>query len=276
MNPVIEVGLIAQRELRRNFRSAKGVVMAVLTLLGGIGIALIRLKADQLNDGKFSAEDIQDLQEKLLAHQYGDETGHYLAVVPPMLFGMLVMTVWLCPLLVSVLGFDAIAGEMQHRTVRYFTMRSRRASYYIGKTLGLWLVVSIITFVLHALVWVLGVTRGGMSMSIAFGWGFHLWLITLPISAAWSGLAIFIGSQFKSPILSLLVTFATFFVLFFTWLISLVSDSTKWLGYIYPNTYEDWMISPHVDRVSEGAAICFGMCALMAAIGAVLFTRKDV
>ncbi len=276
MNPVSEVGLIAQRELRRNFRSVKGVVMAVLTLLGGIGIALIRLKAEQMNDGKFTPEDIQELQERLLAHQYGDETGHYLAVVPPMLFGMLVMTVWLCPLLVSVLGFDAIAGEMQHRTVRYFTMRARRGSYYVGKTLGLWLVVAIITLVLHSLVWLLGITRGGISSSIAFGWGFHLWLITLPIAAAWSALAIFIGSQFKSPILALLVTFASFFILFFMWLISLVSDSTKWLGYLYPNTYEDWMISPHVDRVSEGAAICFGMCVLLAAVGAVLFTRKDV
>lgn len=276
MNPVVEVALIAQRELRRNFRSAKGVVMAVLTLLGGIGITLIRLKVEQLNAGKFSAEDIQQVQELSLAKLYGDEMGHYLAAVPPILLFVLLLTVWLGPLLVAVLGFDAIAGEMQHRTVRYFTMRARRASYYIGKTLGLWLVVSFITLILHSLVWILAITRGGVSSSVGLGWGLHLWLITLPISAAWAGLAVFIGSQFKSPILSLLVTFATFFVLFFMWLISLVSDSTKWLGYVYPNTYEDWMLSPHADRVSEGAAICVGICVLMATIGAVLFTRKDV
>jgi len=276
MNPVIEVGLIAQRELRRNFRSVKGVVMAVLTLLGGVGISLIRMKVEQLNAGKFTAEDVQQLQEALLAKQYGDEMGHYLAAVPPILLGLLVMTVWLSPLLVSVIGFDAIAGEMQHRTVRYFTMRSRRASYYIGKTVGLWLVVSTITLVLHSMVWLLAVTRGGISASVGFGWGLHLWLITLPIIAAWSGLATFIGSQFKSPILALLVTFAIFFVLFVLGLIGLVSESAYWVGFVYPNTFEDWMLSPHADRVSEGAAACAAIAVVTAAAGAVLFTRKDV
>ena len=72
MNPVIEVGLIAQRELRRIVRSAKGVVMAVLTLLGGIGITLIRMKVEQLNGGEFDPEDVKQIQEGLLSKQYGD------------------------------------------------------------------------------------------------------------------------------------------------------------------------------------------------------------
>ncbi|MGH7280217.1 MAG: hypothetical protein ACRELY_01720, partial [Polyangiaceae bacterium] len=92
MNPVFEVALIAQRELRRNFRSAKGVVMAVLTLLGGVGVALVRLKVEQLNAGRFTPDDVQQLQSALLVKQYGDEQGHYLASVPPILLGMLVLT----------------------------------------------------------------------------------------------------------------------------------------------------------------------------------------
>ena len=276
MNPVFEVALIAQRELRRNFRSAKGVVMAVLTLLGGIGVALIRLKVEQLNAGRFSPEDVQELQSALLVKQYGDEQGHYLASVPPILLGMLVLTVWLSPLLVSVLGFDAIAGEMQHRTVRYFTMRTRRVSYYAGKFFGLWLVVSTITLALHLFVWTLAVLRGGVASSVAFGWGFHLWLVTLPISAAWCGFATIIGAQFKSPILSLMVIFAVFFVLFVLGLIGMVSDSAYWLQYIYPNTFEDWMLSPHADRVAKGAAICIAWAAAATAAGSALFARKDV
>jgi ABC-type transport system involved in multi-copper enzyme maturation permease subunit len=175
-----------------------------------------------------------------------------------------------------VLGFDSIAGEMQHRTVRYFTMRARRASYFIGKTIGLWLVVSIITLVLHSLVWIVAVTRGGISSSVGFGWGFHLWLITLPISAAWCGFATLIGSQFKSPILALLVTFAIFFVIWVLGLIGMVSESVYWFRFIYPNTFEDWMLSPHADRVAKGAAICAALGTVTAAAGAVLFTRKDV
>ena len=282
MNPVLEVSLIAQRELRRNFRSAKGVVMAVLTLLGGIAIVLLRMKVDQLNDGSFSADDVQKVQEGLLVKEYGEEMGQYLANVPPTLLLLMAASIWLCPLLVSVLGFDSIAAEMQHRTVRYFTMRSRRASYYIGKTLGLWLVVSIITFVLHLLVWLLLVTRGGVSSGLGFGWGFHLWAITLPISAAWCAFATLIGSQFRSPILALMVMFAVFFVLFVFGLIGTVAEKTdgaawaRWIGYVYPNNFRDWLISPNMNRVAEGASICLAWCAAATAAGAVLFTRKDV
>jgi hypothetical protein len=59
-------------------------------------------------------------------------------------------------------------------------------------------------------------------------------------------------------------------------LIGLVSDSVRWLGYIYPNTFEDWLLSPHADRISEGAAICVAIATVTSAAGAVLFTRKDV
>ncbi len=276
MSPVVEVGLIAQRELRRNFRSVKGIVMGVLTLLGGIGIALLRLKVEQLNAGQFDADDVQQVQSALLVKQYGDEMGHYLAKVPPILLGMLVITVWLCPLLVSVLGFDSISAEMQHRTLRYFTMRTRRASYLVGKTVGLWLVVSIITLVLHFLVWLLITVRGGTPTSVGFGWGLHLWLLTLPISAAWCGFATLIGSQFKSPILALMVTFAIFFVLFVLGLVGAVSQSAHWVGYIYPNTFEEWLLSPHANRVAQATAICFGWAAASTALAATLFARKDV
>ncbi|HEX7667165.1 MAG TPA: hypothetical protein VF407_21690, partial [Polyangiaceae bacterium] len=107
-------------------------------------------------------------------------------------------------------------------------------------------------------------------------WGVHLWLLTLPISAAWCGFATLIGSQFKSPILALMVTFAIFFVLFVLGLVGAVAESAKWIGYIYPNTFEEWLLSPHADRVAEAAAICFGWGIASTAVGAVLFARKDV
>ena len=144
-----------------------------------------------------------------------------------------------------------------------------------AKLSGSWLVVSIITLILHSLVWILAMTRGGVSADIAFGWGIHLWLITVPITLAWSGIATLIGSQFKSPILSLLVTFAIFFVLFVLGLIGLVSASV-WIGYVYPNTFEDWMLSPHSDRVAYGAAACAALGIITAAAGTFLFSRKDV
>ena len=40
------------------------------------------------------------------------------------------------------------------RRVRYWTLRTRRASYFVGKWLGLWATVSAVTFAMHALIWI--------------------------------------------------------------------------------------------------------------------------
>ena len=40
MSPIQEVVLVMQRELRKNFRSVKGIVLLTLSLLGGGGVAV--------------------------------------------------------------------------------------------------------------------------------------------------------------------------------------------------------------------------------------------
>ena len=41
MTPSREIGLVVRRELRRNLRSAKGIALGVLTLLGAFVSALV-------------------------------------------------------------------------------------------------------------------------------------------------------------------------------------------------------------------------------------------
>ena len=50
----------------------------------------------------------------------------------------------LMPAVVLLLGFDSVSAERQHRTVRYWTIRTRRASYIVGKFLGLWATCGIV------------------------------------------------------------------------------------------------------------------------------------
>ena len=48
---------------------------------------------------------------------------------------LLFMTIWLTPMLVALMGFDSISADIQHKGVRYWTLRTRRASYFVGKWL---------------------------------------------------------------------------------------------------------------------------------------------
>ena len=279
MSPLSEIRFVAQRELGKSFRSAKGIVLLVLSLLAGIGATLILVKAQQLKREEFAgadAEALRSLREKAATQIFGDPaTGKSLADAPEVLVAVLLLTIWLTPLIISLLGFDSVSGDLQHKAVRYWTLRTRRWSYFIGKFVGVWATVSMITFAMHALIWVLCIVRGEAPAASALGWGIRFWLITLPISAAWCGLATVVSSLFKTPILSLLAIFAAFFALWLMWGIGQVAH-TEVLQYVYPNFYDSMLVNPRLDRAMTGLAACLGMAAAYVGAGSFLFAKRDV
>ena len=279
MSPLSEIRFVAQRELGKSFRSAKGIVLLVLSLLGGTAASLLLVKVQQLKREKMpniDPESLRAIREDAATQIFGDPaTGKSLADAPEVLIAVLLLTIWLTPLVISLLSFDSVAGDLQHKAVRYWTLRTRRYSYFIGKWAGVFLTISTMTFAMHALIWVVCIARGEAPAGTALGWGIRFWLLTLPMSAAWCAIATFVSSLFKSPIIALLVTFATFFVLFMFWLIGTVAHADA-LAYIYPNFYAEFLVNPRLDRSMIGLASCLGMAALYVGAGSFLFTKRDV
>jgi ABC-type transport system involved in multi-copper enzyme maturation permease subunit len=279
VSPISEVRLVAQRELRKSFRSAKGIVLLVLSLLGGTAIAQLlvwieKLKREQLAD--VNPETVRSFRVQALTKAFSDEaTGKALADVPEVLLAMFFITVWLTPMLISLLGFDSVSADVQHRTVRYWTLRTRRPSYVIGKWLGLWTTVSIITLTMHVVIWVLCVARGQGTAAMTFGWGVRLWLISLPMSAVWSAVATLVSSMFRTPIVALLSTFAAFFFLFIVWVIG-VRYEVDALVYVYPNAYDSLLIHQRADKFLKGLAGCIAMVIAYMGVTTVTFARRDV
>ena len=279
MSPLSEIRFVAQRELGKSFRSAKGIVLLVLSLLGGTGATLLLVKAQQLKREKLAganADMLRELREDAATQIFGDpQTGKSLADAPEVLVAVLLLTIWLTPLVISLLGFDSVSGDLQHKSVRYWTLRTRRWSYFVGKFAGVWATVSMMTLAMHAAIWVLCIVRGEAPAGTALAWGLRLWLITLPISAAWCGIATFVSSLFKSPIISLLVIFAAFFGLWLFWMIGQVTHAEA-MQYVYPNFYDAMLINPRLDRSMTGLACLIGMAALYVGGGSYLFTKRDV
>jgi len=273
------VRIVAQRELAKSFRSAKGIVLLVLSLLGGTGATLLLVKAQQLKREKLAGADpqaLRALREEAATQIYGDPlTGKSLADAPEVLVAVLLLTIWLTPLVISLLGFDTVSGDMQHKAVRYWTLRTRRSSYFIGKWAGVFATVSLMTLTMHAVIWVLCIVRGEAPAATALGWGVRLWFVTLPISAAWCALSTFVSSLFKSPIIALLVTFSVFFGLWLFWMIGQVTHAEA-LQYVYPNFYDAMLIHPQINRSMTGLAACLVMVALYVGGGSFLFSKKDV
>lgn len=279
MSPLSEVRFVAQRELLKSFRSAKGIVLLVLSLLGGTGATLLLVKAQQLKREKLAGADpeaLRSLREEAAAQIFGDPaTGKSLADAPEVLLAVLLLTIWLTPLVISLLGFDSVSGDLQHKSVRYWTLRTRRSSYFIGKWAGTFATVSLMTLTMHAVIWVLCIVRGEAPAGAALAWGLRFWLVTLPISATWCGISTFVSSLFKTPIISLLVTFSAFFGLWLFWMIGQVTHAEA-MQYVYPNFYDALLVNPQINKVMTGLAACLGMAALYVGAGSFLFTKRDV
>src|SRR6516225_3998673 len=161
------------RELTRSVRSVKGIAVGAITLLGAIAASFLVVfmqNADVEKAG--SQEALTELHRQILEKQTGDAAlAASLASMPEALSTFLGITVWLGPLLVALLGFDLVAGELQNKSVRYWAVRSRRSSYFAGKLLGLWALVGLVTLVLDLIVNVVAVAKGVVTGHELLAWG---------------------------------------------------------------------------------------------------------
>jgi ABC-type transport system involved in multi-copper enzyme maturation permease subunit len=279
VSPLLEVWIVVEREVRKNLRSVKGVVMFSLSILGAMACTfrIPKIEETLATAQQFGAEQLHDAKAKLFADIYGsDSAGERLADAPVKLVALFWLAVWLTPLLVAILGFDGVPSDVQYRSVRYWTIRMRRGSYYVGKFLGLWLVIATITLVMHALIWAVTIARADATASETLAWGVRFYLISLPISGAWCGIATLIASLLRTPILALLLTCATFFTLFFAGVIVGRNIHNEVLQAIYPNSYDAWMLSTSPTHALGGLAITLAFAAVSTAAGAFVFSQRDV
>ena len=276
MNPLQEIRFVVLRELRKNLRSIKGIVLTALSLLGGPLVAYFVVKKIHHELAGVALADLQAQQEEVYTKAFNDAvTGHYLSTMPPALVIMFILSIWLAPLLIALSSFDAVSGEVQHRTVRFWTVRTRRSSYFVGKFLGAWATIALITFAMHALMWIVAIGQGEGAGAV-LSWGLRFWLVSLPISAVWCAIATFVASLVRTPVLSLLLTLGAFFVIWFFGLVIARGAEVSWLSYVYPNSYDILLLSPRIEKVGTAFGVCLGASAALIAVGAVLFQRRDI
>jgi ABC-type transport system involved in multi-copper enzyme maturation permease subunit len=292
LNPALEVQLLVGREVRRSVRSAKGIVLGVVTLLGAVvtSVLLTSLEgAGRQAAGGLSRQEFSELQRQAIEQQTGNAAlAAQAASMPISLRAFLTVTIWLAPLLIALLGFDAVSGELQHRSVRFWTVRTRRTSYFAGKLLGLWGLVALVTLVIQAIAGTVALVKGYVTAGELFSWGLRFWLVAVVIAGAWAAIAIVISSIFRTPVVALLTTFATFFVL---WVFGMAGEysrarasfeahvldtSMRWYEYLYPNAYQSLLLGENGHDVWRGAAVLLGFVACAAVGGAALFERRDL
>jgi ABC-type transport system involved in multi-copper enzyme maturation permease subunit len=188
---------------------------------------------------------------------------------------MLMVTLASVPLLVALLGFDGVSVDVAARTVRFWIARCRRASYIAGKFVGLWITVLTVTFAMNVIVWGAVAHVGHYPIDRVVVPGLRLYAVVVPVSAAWCGIATLVGSQFRTPMLSLLSICAATFGL---WMVRIVAGFKKIdvLQFVYPNAYDRLLVSPRAGDIAFGIGGLVLIAAATAAGAALAFERRDL
>jgi ABC-type transport system involved in multi-copper enzyme maturation permease subunit len=292
VSPLVEIRLVALREVSKSIRSVKGIILGVLTLLGAFATSLVCVFVEGQQRAKFNAESPEAyiaLKKAFFMETTSNEAlAESLSHAPFSLYVFFQVTVWLVPLLVALVGFDAISAEYQHRTIRFWTVRTRRSSYFIGKYLGLVLVVGSITLLLNVLASIVVLSRGYATVGELVTYGGEFWGISVPMTLAWAAIAVFVSSRFRTPILALLTTFGAFFVLWVAWVVGNVASASAdnqgspdvpllgRLVYVYPNHYSNMLLSHEPKNVAAALAVLVLFSAAVSAGGSLLLAKRDV
>jgi ABC-type transport system involved in multi-copper enzyme maturation permease subunit len=279
MNPLLEVWLVAARDLRKNIRSFKGLVMLGISLLGALAstFKLVRIEDALADVRKLDPEQLQKLKAEAFGKLYSDEaTGQALAGAPIKLVLLFFIAVWLVPLLVMIIGFDGISSDLQHRSIRYWTIRTRRPSYYVGKFVALWSIIGLVTLVMQILIWVVTIVRADAPAAETLTWGLRFWATSLPITGAWCGIATLTSSVFRTPMLSLLATGGVFFLLFFAGFIVGKLNDVGQLRYLYPNNFDGMILSANRNQMLQGLGVCLAYILVTTGLGSWALAERDV
>jgi ABC-type transport system involved in multi-copper enzyme maturation permease subunit len=281
VNPLVETWIIVSRELRKNFRSIKGIALLTLSVLGGgvLALAYAFMEQKKKEFGVANGENMETLRQNAYMQLYGDEAmAKYLAPSSEGLAFSTYVSFWLLPLLIAIVGFDGISGEVQHRSVRFWTARSRKTSYYAGKFVGLWLTVVGMLLVTHVIVWIVLVVFGASSATSILGWGLRYFITLVPTAAAWTSLAVLVASQFRAPLVSLLSVCTLFFVMFVADVGGAIlagvqkakgnAEAKNLVNYIY--------LHPSPAKWGLALGLCFAFVVLFGAVGMAIFQKRDV
>ncbi len=192
----------------------------------------------------------------------------------PMLF-VFWMGILVTPLFSILMGFDLLAGDLQHRFIRYLAPRLRPGPMLIGKILSqvaIQVLISLITAfcVLAYFSWQLK----GFDAAAAFTAICRFWSLSIPYMATYVALAAFLSSLTRVPLLALLLQLVAIFLL---WFLSALASwpPLAFLDYLLPSYYKFGLYSPDPAYFLSSVAVYTLFASFFTGLAWLVTTRRD-
>lgn len=298
-----EIGTVWRNETRRALKSGRVVVLVILCLLFvgfslTIGAGLTRL-ASQRPDGSSAvvdrAEEEKGRKQVLNTLVTDDEAMlDSLAAVPLLLLGVFKVTLRFLPLLIALMGFDQLAGEMAPKSMRFLVARAKRNSIIAGKLLSQFTLFAVLMTLCTLLM--VGVTKAMNpsfeSADVAI-WTVKILVSSLVLSLAYLSLTALFSALVKQSGVALVLNIIFLFVIWFiaavgeyprfpgvevTTPLQMLKPESYWAYLRYASVwhYGDDLLHPHWSRFCTAALVHLGFGLTFLGLAQVAMNRRDV
>ncbi len=280
-------------------RGGAGIVYLLLALLFGLVVAgifeqLQYKQEDASIDPKAAAEmnraAIQwvlniDPEENPSAHGFQNGipkpdpwTAYLLDERPALLSKIFLVMLFGMPFIISVLGFNQTAGDIQSRGLRYLMLRTERANIYIGRFLGSALFSTVVTaFLVATITFYVGMkfriyATGSLITWALYGFG-AISILMLPYLAVCSAISASVSSPFLSLAASQLIIAG---VPIAAGIGKLYWELLQNVKYLLPWGIQNYLMHPEWTHFLGAAAGCLGYTLFFLLLGYVRFQRRDL
>jgi ABC-2 type transport system permease protein len=322
-----EIGIIWRGELVRSLKSGRAVVLLLLFVLFTslvLGVIAVFAYGFQSNQEKKFDEEIanspykDDLDPKKVAEQREKATtssssgakkflinnlfaeddaalAEMLLALPFTLLIVYKLTLIFLPLLITLMGFDQVSGEISTKSIRYLAVRVRRSSIILGKFLAQASVLALLTFVCISIMvavplWLdedFAVAKAATTL-------LKLWGCAMVFSLAYMALASLCSAAFRQPPVSLAINMIVLFMIWFVALIgnllqipgeavssiSVSSMKTEsvfaYIRYLSVWNYAPDLIHPKLERFAAAGAAHVGFAMIFLAASYLVLRARDV
>lgn len=278
-----EIAVIWGSETRRAIRSGRVVVLLglysmfsvlVLLIVGAIANAIrdqVAARLAETGNSEAAATALAtEMKKSFIGVLAGNDAAmqEALSQVPLVVLVVFKVTLFFLPAYIALMGFDQISGEVGPRSIRYLTVRARRASLLMGKFLvqatllvGLVLIIDLGIFIYAAF------TNPDFTIAALAVNLLKFWLAAIVFSLAYVALTTLCSSLFRLPAVSLIFNFILLFVF---WLMDVIGGAAATAGkpgefirYLSPSYYSGDLLHPQLTE--------FGISGLAYAAFATVF-----
>lgn len=248
MEPLREIGVILRCELVRSLRGGRTLGLLLLYVIGAALSSLVVVG---------------------FASTGAIEAGPALLAFFPR-FALFFM-----PLLVAVVGFDQIAGELQHRSLRYVAMRAHRGSIVLGKALALAVVIFALTALVHlAMFAYAALTTPALERGDALAGMLLFWLSAVSYSLCYIGLSSLCSSLVRAPMAALIGTLTAIAGFWFVDVVGRFSRTLAPLALASPSHYTDGLLGAPLSELATSVVAYVAFTLIFLGLSwAVLRTR---